>query len=209
MSSMNHTPAAPPPMQPAPGYEFLNNEPQKKSIVPGGGSKKGRVIVVVAGAFLLLFIGIVVAAILGNAGNGTKNDLIRAVQQQAELVRISEIGTKDATGPEARNLAVTTNLSLASSQESLRALATKAGAKLDKQAINAGLNEQTDKDLEQAKQINRFDEVFTELLQTQLLAYQQTLKRIHDAAQNESSKTTLAELYNNATALVNQDWTTR
>lgn len=192
-------------MQPAPGYEFLNDQPQKRSVLPGGSSKNGRIILVAVGAAILLVIGIIVANILGSAGENTKNDLVTAVQQQAELIRISEIGTKDAVGAEAKNLAITTNLSLLSAQEDLQALATRAGAKLEKRTIDAGKNEQTDKDLEQARQINRFDEAFTEVMQEQLSAYQQTLKRIHAAAQNETSKTTLAELYNSASVLAKQE----
>lgn len=171
---------------------------------PGGSSKKGRIVIAVIGAALILIIGIIVSSILGNAGESTKNDLVTAVQQQTELIRISDIGIKDAAGAEAKNLAITTNLSLSSVQDDLQDLATKAGAKLEKRTIDAGKDEQTDKDLESAKQINRFDETFTEVMQEKLLAYQQTLKRIHEAAQNESSKNTLSELYNNASNLIKE-----
>lgn len=200
------SPPAPPPTPPnlGKGYEFLTEQPVKKNSLLGG-SKKSRIAIAVAGAILLIIIGLVVYTLLNSASDGTKKDLVIAVQQQNELIRISEIGVKEATSGEARNLAVTTNLSLVSSQTELQDLAKKAGAKLDAKQLKAASNSQSDKTLEQAKQINRFDEEFTKIIESQLLAYQQTLKRIYQSAQNQNSKNSLNQLYENASILIGEE----
>jgi len=186
MQPNQQTPPAPPPFQPggnaSKGYEFLNPaKPAKRSLLPGGGSKKGRIITVAIGAALLLVIGLFLVSLFASAGKATSQDVLKAVQQQQELIRISTLGVEKARESDTLNLAVNTKLTMESDKAEMLAVAKDHGfKKIDNKLLGQGRNGQTDQKLTQADQANRFDEVFAAELQAQLAAYQQTLKRILD-----------------------------
>lgn len=200
-------PPAPPPMSPnhtgSNQYEFILNPAQspKKRLLPGGGSMKQRLLLVAAGVVVLLILFLVVTALLGSAGSAVKQDWQKLVEQQTELIRVSDIGIQKARGKEAKNLATTTKLSLESSQIGLQALASKADAETDAKKIG-GRNAQTDSSLTQAEQTNQFDEVFTTLLYKQLRDYQATLKKLYDSSSNDKTKQQLQEAYSNVGVLL-------
>lgn len=200
-------PPAPPPLQPAgPGnspYGFITESPQPgKKGFGAGGSKMQRIIVVGAIAAILLVVGLIFASVLGNAGSGAKADYQSLVEQQAEIIRVSEIGVEKARSSSAKNLAVTTKLSLTSSQSAINSIAKSGGAKTDAKTLALGKDGDTDKALTTAEQTNRFDETFIQKLNQLLSEYQKTLKRLHDQTTKASSKTTLEEAYKNAGLLM-------
>lgn len=188
-------------MQPQPDYDFImsaNHKP-KKPLLPRSNSKQTRIFIFLGGIVLLLVIFTVVMTMISSAGNGEKDTLLKAAQQQAELIRVSKIGIDKARDPDTRNLAMTTNLSLQSDQVSLLAhLSTNS------KQLSLGKNTKTDVALTTAEQSNRFDEVFTSTLQTELTAYQKTLKSAYDGSSNKKTKATLAEEYTHAGVLLSK-----
>jgi len=203
----NQIPPAPPPMQPiAPGnnpYQFIT-EPAKqpKKSLLGGGSKMQRILMIVGVVSLLIIVAIVFMSIINSAGSGLKNDYQNLVQQQAEIIRVSDIGISKGRGASAKNLAITTKLSLESSQDELSKLAKGAGAGTDSKSIALGKDANTDKELTSAEQANRFDEAFAVKLTELLSDYQKTLKRLYDQTTKASAKATLQQAYNNASILM-------
>lgn len=190
-----------------PDYDFIMNpggsaKPVKNPLVPSGNSMKMRIIVVAVGAVLLLIAAIVVISLLGSAGKAAKADLITAAQQQTELIRVSKFGADRARGASAKNLAMTTSLTMQSGQAKLVAAMKKQGVKVSPEELAAGKNTRTDAALTAAEQSNRFDEAFTEQIQKQLVAYQSALKAAHDKASNQQLKQVLAEQFDNADLLV-------
>lgn len=191
-------------MHPTPDYDFIMNSGQKpasKPKLPAGNSQKSRILIVAAGAVLLLIVAIVVIALISSAGKAGQADLVKAAQQQAEIVRISELGTERAKGAAAKNLATTAGLSMQSDQAALQKALSKQGIKVNEKQLAAGKNQQTDTVLTTAEQSNKFDEVFTKTLQEELRAYQQTLKSAYDSASSESLKQTLTTLFEHAELL--------
>src|ERR1700741_2921203 len=187
-------------MQAQPDYNFImdaNHKP-KKPLLPGGNSKQGRIMIVVGGVVLLLVIGSVVMMLLASAGKSEKQNLTKAAQQQAEIIRISKIGIDKARGSTARNLAMTTNLSMQSDQIVL----LKQGNVSAKEAA-LGKNTKTDVTLTSAEQSNKFDEVFTQTLQAELKDYQMTLVNTYHGAKNKTLKATLDAQYQHAYILIN------
>ena len=183
-----------------PSYDFITNpaQAQKKSLLPGGGdSLQIRIIVVAAGLILLLIVGFIGMTLISSGGKSQQDALIKLTQQQAELVRISKIGIDKARDPAALNLATTTNFTLRSDQQALIVV-----AKTPAKQLALGKNAKTDIALTAAEQANRFDEVFTQTLQTQLTAYQKNLKIAHEGASSKKTKTVLAEQYAHATSLL-------
>jgi hypothetical protein len=185
-------------MQPHPDYDFIvnANHTPKRPLVPGGNSKRGRIIIAVSGIVLLFIIASLVMVMLASSGNSQKETLLKTAQQQAELIRVSKIGVDKARDPAARNLAITTNLSLQSDQTTLL-----SHVKLSTKEIALGKNTKTDIDLTTAEQSNRFDEVFTATIQTELAAYQKTLKTAYDQASSKKLKASLSDLYTHAGVL--------
>lgn len=188
-------------MHPEPDYNFImnaNHKP-KKPLLPSGNSKQARIFIVLGGVILLLIIASVVLVLISSAGNGNKEALLKAAQQQAELIRVSKIGIDKARDPATRNLAMTTNLSLQSDQASLL-----THVKASSKQLALGKSTKTDVALTNAEQSNRFDEVFTETIQTELASYQKTLKSAYDGSASKKTKATLTDEYNHAAVLLSK-----
>lgn len=207
--SPNLAPPAPPPLQPVTSssnpYAFITQSPTTGiPSKPPGGSKKKRIIIVGAGVVLLLIIGGIVMSILSSASDGPKTDYKELVHQQVELIRVSDLGLKQARSPEARNLAVTTKYSLLSEQPELLKLAKKAGVLTDAKSLTLGQDTQIDSSLKTASQTNQFDEVFIKIMQSNLKKYQAALKKVHDESTSKSTKAILDKDFTNAGILIGE-----
>jgi hypothetical protein len=202
----NQVPQAPPPFQPQRHnpYDFINNPqaPSKKSLLPGGNSRMARLIVVGAGAVILIIVASIVNMLLNRPAANLRKDFVSALSQQSELIRISEIGMKDSEGDKAKDIAITTNLVLTSDYNTLLALAKSSKVNVTKEDLVRSKNTKTDDELAQAKQIGQFDQVFIETIQTQLIAYQGTLKSVFDASTKDSSKQLISTMFENAGLIV-------
>lgn len=181
-------------------YQFIvdTDHNKKKPLVPRGDSKRMRIFIVLGGVLVLLILGIIVAALISSAANAGKAELVKVAQQQAELVRVSELGMDRAQSTSAKNLATTVNLSLQSDQATLIASLKSAGVKVSAKDLALGKNPKTDTLLTTAEQSNKFDEVFTETIQTQLVTYQRSLKVAHDKASSKKLKQTLSDQFETA-----------
>lgn len=186
--------------QPQNPYQFIvdTDHTKKKAVLSSGGSKQSRILIVLGGAVILLIIGVVVMMLISSASNAGKVDLLKAAQQQTELIRVSKIGIDRAQSTTAKNLATTTNVSLQSDQASLVASIKASGVKLSTAELALGKNPKTDVTLTSAEQANNFDEVFTQTLQTQLIEYQKTLKIAYDKTESKTLRQTLSDQYNSA-----------
>lgn len=170
-------------------YEFItSHQPPRRN---DGSSKKQRIIFVLAGAGALLIVALLFMSLLHSGSPDTKADYVSLLQQQTELVRVSEIGTKKARADGTQNLAYIANYSLLSEQAELKDLAKKAGAAIDAKTLALGKNPQTDILLTQADQNNNFDAVFTDILKQSLQKYQQQLQKIYNESSGASVHTTL------------------
>lgn len=197
----NQTPLTPEALQqPGPNpYDFITNT----NTVPTGPPKQRRILVV-AGIFLvIMIIGIVLASVLRNANSGGPKELYAGViKQQNQIIFISEIGEKNAQGSAARNLAITTRLSMANAKESVTAIAKKSGAPLDSKSIGSGKDPKIEAALVDADQNNRFDEAFIEMIQEMLQKHQQKLREIYNKTSSSIDKQELRKTYNNIQQLI-------
>jgi len=185
-------------------YDFIFNDPNKKakkSFLPRG-SKNQWIIFVAIGASILIVLALIVAAIFSSAGKGSTEALVSVAKQQTEVIRIADIGVDKATGSEARNLAITTKLSLTTSQKQVIAAIQKGGRKLSNQELAGALNPKTDTLLTSAEQAGKFDEVFLETLKTQLTAYQNELRQAQSAVSSKANKEILANAIKQVTLLL-------
>ena len=151
---------------------------------------------VVVGVVVLLVVGFVAMTLLSSGGNAEKDDLIKAAQQQAELIRVSKIGVEKARDPITQSLAITTSLALESDQITLL-----SHAKVSSSELALGRSSKTDVALTTAEQSNEFDTVFTQTIQTELLQYQTSLRNAYSKASSTKLKTSLKELIAHAGVL--------
>jgi hypothetical protein len=200
-------PQAPPPYQPVTPrhnpYEFITNPgpPPKKSLLPKVNSKKQRLIIAVAGAVVLLLIGLILLSLLNSGSAALKADYLKLLQQQTELIRVSDVGATKAKQSEAKNLAITAKLTLTSQQIETLKLAKSAGAETNPKFLTLGKNAQTDTQLTTAEQANQFDVTFVKTMLEGLQAYQQTLKKVQDAS-DANTKATLSTYYSAVSSLI-------
>ena len=205
-----NTPPAPPPMQPGPApqpsnpYEFITNpnQPKKKSLIPSGFSKKQMIIFAILALVIAMLLIVVVSSLLGGSGSSNKDQLLGVVKQQNELIRVSEIGVKKAKSVEARNLAITTQLSLISEQSELEAAVKALGVKVNAKTAG-GKDPKTDELLTKAEQANNFDAVFVEKLQADLTKYAKAVKIAYQNNSSTKTKASLEAQFNNAATLAN------
>lgn len=191
-----NVPPAPPPLPPSSGqdnpYDFLNTPAKKKrSLLPTGNSKKQRLIIALVGAVILFILVVVIVGILSSSNQGAKQDLLSLQQQQTEILRVADIGIKQANQADTKSLAVTAKFTITSQQGQVASIAKKAGVKPSKKELAAGKNSNTDATLTAAAQSNQFDQVFTTVLKTSLLNYRRNLEKVRTEISGNKSRATL------------------
>jgi hypothetical protein len=183
-------------------YDFITAPTvQTKKPLFGGAGKKGLLLTVVGGLTVLTLLLVVVASLFG--GQSNEDIYFKAIQQQAEITRVANIGVTSSRGNEARNLAITARQTMQSQQPELYKLATASGIeKIDEKKIALGKNTKTDEQLTSANQINQFDEKFIELMISQLKEYQATLTELHEASNSQKTKDTLDTMFTQIQTMV-------
>ncbi len=191
-------------MQPDNQYDFITNPqlPQRPSGVSRFASmSKKQLALIGGGALLILLILISIIASMMNSGPTNKDHLLAVASLQSELIRVSDVALKEAQSSDARNLAITTKLSLRSDQSALAAALKAQKVKMPK----ASKNPKTDQLLTQATQNNRFDQEYMEFIQAQLGDYQKKLNTAYKTTVSKKLKETLETQYRNASILIGVD----
>lgn len=195
------------PTQPANNGQGTSSDPYAFILKEGGGGNKlssklllknfgapAKLVMLGGGAFVFLILLVVgYNSFFSTPENSAL--LARVGQQQAHILQAAEVGVEKARGQAARNLSITTKLSLIDDQKALK---SALGGK------NVKVSTSDDPQLEQkliiAEQGNRFDEELLKYLQTELKSYADNL----EAAYNTTLKTdkelreVLAAQYKNA-----------
>ena len=187
-------------------YDFITDPVvrKKKSLLPSGGFNMSKKMMIVLGVTGFLIVATLIALVYSQLTGGPTNadQLIVVAQQQNELIRISEVAIKEATGTQAKNLAMTTKLSLRSDQTSL--LAALKAQKVKVGALKTA-DPETDKMLTEATQNNRFDEVYLEHIQKELVDYQKKLETAYKTTEGTKLKATMKTQYENASIIIGVD----
>ena len=202
----NEAPPAPPP-PPSAGneqYDFIftpgEQPPEKKTLLSGDNPKRNRMLLVGVGAVVFIICASIVFNFISGLGRENTDALVSAAKQQQELIRVASIGVEKSKTQAAKNIAITTKLSMQSEQAEMQA-ALKA-AKLNPRKILVGSqNAKTDAALTNAEQNNRFDEEFLSIMTTSLKSYQETVRTAYNNAVSQKLKTALTTQYKSANAL--------
>ncbi len=201
---------APPPINPQNmsgddnPYDFITNpggQQQKKfKLLPSGNSKMSKILVIVGALIIAIILFVIVSSILGSGDKAQKEQLKDVVYKQKELIRIADIGIQKSRSSEAKNIAMTTKITLTSEQGDLQGALTTLGVKSDAKTIG-GPDKKKDQILTTAEQANNFDAVFLEMIRADLISYAKATQIAYKNNTSKKTKSALEAQFNNAATL--------
>jgi hypothetical protein len=159
-------------------------------------------IVVVCGGFAILILAAWMLFSIINGKPGTAPQLVRLAQQQQELARISDAPGRNATSFAVRDFAATTELSLASEQQTLLKFLNGTGTKLQTQTLAAMVSKTTDDQLKNAQASGTYDETYNSIAKQQLNTYISTLSQAYQNSKTTAERTILKNAYDHAQMLL-------
>lgn len=175
-------------------YDFILNPEQPKSsegIFGPDSSKATKIALVIVGAILLIILIAVFMNLLTRGSKQATNRLLGIAQEQAEISRVAAIGIKNARTDPTQGYANSVKLTIDTSQQDILALLRKRGVKVEAKILNKKQNQKTDKQLEDARLTNRFDDVFSQIIHSQVASYRSHLEAAYKDTTSTSEKDTL------------------
>lgn len=186
-----------------PGGPAARKGSRMPSIGGGSGSQRSLILLAIGGGILVVVMMILYSMFGGVPDN--KAQLLRVAQQQQELIRISDIGVKEARGTQAKNLAMTIKLGLGSDQTPLLAALKKQKVNVSNKQLVGLKDTKNDQLLDRARNNNRFDEEFMDFMQKELVEYQKNLELAYKETVNKNLKETIKANYEHASTLIGVD----
>lgn len=187
---------------PQPDYSFLeeNEKPGYFDFFTKA-DKKTRIKMAAISGGLLLLLAVILGAIIFSNDEGLQTSLTRVAQRQNEVIRIAEIGEDKARSQEVLNASIVIKASLKSSQNQVSAVLASEGGSPSRAILRQLENEQTTRELNAAEQANQFDEVYLEIMQSQLLSYMASLEAAY-AHTSGNNRELIDDLYREAGLLL-------
>jgi hypothetical protein len=203
-------PTTPPPITVSPSgqpnYDFIMNPETKKrkGLFPGGNSPKQRLLMVAIGGGILLVVIFMFLSLLFGGGNEDVTALVSITQEQEELIRVSDIGVQKSKTPATQNLAITTKLTIQTSQNQTLERLKKLGRNIKPKDLTLKKDSKTDETLDAAALSNRFDETFVQLLKNNLITYQASVRAAYDVSKSTPTRQVLGISYDSAGILATE-----
>ena len=192
----------PPANDPNP-YGFITDPAKPPKTPMFGGSMKSRVILVVAGLIVVFILGLIINTLLSASSNKSNQVLKNAVAEQQEIIRISEMGMKDALTPDTKGYATTVNFVTKTSQKNLQERLGKQKIKMNKQDFASKTNTKTDELLKSASASNSYDEAMNSALDKLLEQHMKTIQTAYDMSGSAKTKEVLKKDFESTKILAN------
>jgi hypothetical protein len=182
-------------------YDFIMNPgtPQKKSLLPGGPKAKMAVLFGGIGLVVVLLLIIILSVLSG--GSSATDNLVTVARKQNEVIRVADVGTKEATDETTMKLATMTQLVVTTDQKAMIDYLGKEGTKVDAKTLAIGTDTTIAKKLEAAESNGRFDETFTEIILTLLKDYQKSLRTGYEGL-GKNGKQIIDQSYENVSLIL-------
>ena len=200
--------AAPPAAQP---YDFIIN-PEKPSrpklklpVLPANSSLAVRVLAAVGGLLVLVIAFIIIKGLVAPGPNLTP--FIGIVQDQQELIHLAgAAGRQQQSGisTSSQNFAVTTQLSITSSQSAILKYLLANGQKVAPKVLVIKVSATIDSQLTAATAATTYDQTFRSIMKTQLTAYKNALKQVYNQTSGKNGHALLSNDYDQANLLLTQ-----
>jgi len=184
-------------------YEFIvnPNTPQKRGGLAGAGFGK-QIALLVGGVVVLLIIAAVALSALKPKGIGS--DMLAIAQRQQEIVRLATAASQQASGQDAKNFAINTQLSVSSSQQQVVGFLTTHGTKTNEKLLALDHTAATDTLLASAANAGTYDSAVVSTLSDQLKTYEGQVQSTYKKATSKTSKQLLQNSYTSASKLLTQ-----
>ncbi len=176
---------------------------QKKSFVKAPGSMASRILMVIAGFAGLAMIGVFAASMLFSTPDNSQN-LLAIANDQQEIIRVSDLGSKSLDDTNLQNFAVNTTVTTQTSHQQLVKYLSETGTKVDPKQLTQSKNPQTDTALEAAESANTFDSTFKGIMETTLKSYEAKLSQSIQAALTQQEKDVLQKQHDAVLLLMKQ-----
>ena len=150
-------------------------------------------------------VGVIILLIVMNlffGGNPGRESLLKVVQSQHELVRITTLPVASETNQDTKNIVMNVQASLISAQTRTTSAIEERGISFKEKEIKLVEDTKTDAALETAKTAGMLDETVRNTLKTQLTTYSTALSTAYDDVQSDSIKETLTKLFSEASLLL-------
>lgn len=160
-------------------FDFIMNPQQqgKKSLLPSDPKTKLIYMVIGGGVGLVLLL-FLIFGIFGGGGDPV-DSLVDVAQQQNEIIRVSELASRDASGTQAQKLSAMVLSVVLTDQKNTVSYMSKNGKKVSAKDLALKQNKEADSQLSAAKQNGRFDEEYTQITLKYLQTYQQNLADVY------------------------------
>lgn len=187
-------------------YDFIMNPNQpapKRPLDISGKNGFALKIGMIVGALIIIMIA---ASLLINlfTGNRTNTaDLQALAQSQQEIIRVAQVanGGSGLRDQSLKNFATNTQLTVATQQTALLAYLTKHDAKMSPKTLGLKKDDQTDKQLAQARATSTYDIAFQQIAARQLANYSNELQTNFNNATEKDVRSYLQESYQNVQLL--------
>lgn len=198
-------PAQPAVVTPEQQFDFIMNpdQPVKKSGLLGGGSSlPTRLALGSGGLLVLLIILIVLKNLLGGSANLTP--FVAVAQQQQELIHLATAAQQQQDlSVTNQNSAITTQLTIASSQSNLLAYLKQNKTKINAKQLGLKISATTDTQLTTAESAGTYNQTYQTVMQNELSIYMSGLQQAYKTA-GKNGRALLTDEFNQAKLLKNQ-----
>jgi hypothetical protein len=185
-------------------YAFITGSPQGGAPYRGGGRSVGKILAIVIGGGIILAIAIVIIFGLLLGGNDATTQLVSLAKKQNEIARVASIGVKSATSQRTKNVAIGTQLSIQTDQQTLLKYLASKKAQPKSKELEESKNTKIDTQLNSAISSSTFDATFLQVIETQLTAYQSEIVKANKATTSKTAKAGLQDSYETAGLLLEQ-----
>lgn len=144
--------------------------------------------IILIGSVALLGILVIVALLSGGGQKANSSPYLESLAAAEELNRVSANVKTLSKDPGTQGLAATTSSVMLSNNAELTAYLKKTGLKVDPKSMSKNLDEDIDRQLQEAAQSNRLPEAYSSYLNTSLADYQNLLELAHDQSGTEGKK---------------------
>lgn len=177
-------------------YSFIMDSNQNKSSGPSMlQNPRQRKIISVLFVLIVIMIAIIAVSFFASLGKQNNSSLITLNAQQTEILRISDIGLKEAKDPNTKALISTLQTFITSDQSAVKSFLSKNGTKLTPEINAQKLDKTSDSNLETASQRNNYDDTLLDILSDLQTEYKSMLAN----ALSESSTTNRKSILDTAT----------
>lgn len=162
-----------------------------------------RLLLIVGGAIILIILIIIVVSVLFGGKNNTQL-LLGITQSQQEILRVTRLNPQSVNDQDLKYFTTSVQATIQSDQSALLPLVKSGDKPVEPKILAVKADPKTDELLTLAESTNTYDTAYRQVLEAELLAYQQEVQMAHKDVSKPKTKELLERLFKNAGLLREQ-----